>query len=198
MNPFAHRIRTWAQENKLASALIVGGGLGVLFLTGAPFWWGPARRGLLLACQWGLVSHGVPGWVLAAAAPVILMAYARGALRLWHFWRPLPVAPAAPTKSAQQAHAEPIVEVIEGVQWRGTLYGGKVHRLDAHCPKCFFKIDPKENQGFRNNKTAYICDGCRDFEVQIDGSSFRVEDRVTRLIEAAWLQRQESTKVSRG
>lgn len=188
---FNSRLRTWAQENKLFSAVIVGGGLGILFLTGAPFWWESAHRSVWASWQWGVNSHGVSGWVLVAAAPVVLGAYAKGALRLWRGLRPLPTPPAASTKVAQQDHAEKVVEVIEGVQWRCTLYSGKVDRLSAHCPKCFFKIDAKEHQGFRNNDVAYICDGCRDFKVQIPGSSFKIEERITRLIEASWLQRQE-------
>lgn len=193
MSTFTKRIRSWCHENKLMGALFVG----VLFLTGTPFWWEPARSGFRASWQWALTPHGVSGWVLLLVAPVVLGIYGRGALRLWRGWRPSPAPSPAPGKVTKQTQAEPVVEVLEGVQWRCNLFGGKVDRLSAHCPKCFYKIDPKDHQGFRNNETAYICDGCREFKVQIPGNPFTVEDRVTRLIEAAWLRRQEAGTISR-
>lgn len=84
------------------------------------------------------------------------------------------------------------------MQWRCTLYDGKVHQLESHCPKCLFKIEPKPGRIFNGEAATYRCDGCREFEVQIAGSSFRVEDRITRLIEASWLKRQETAKAGRG
>jgi len=194
VNHLIHRLGTWAKENKLASALLIGVVLGVLFLTGTPIWWEPAKN----AGQWALAHHSVAGWVLVLAAPVVLAGYAKAVRRLWGWWRPLPQAQPEPIKSRRQTQVDSVVETIEGVQWRCTLYDGKVHQLESHCPKCLFKIDAQANQGFRRNETAYICDGCRDFKVLIPGSSFKAEDRITRLIEAAWLQRQESEEAKRG
>lgn len=195
MTRLVHQIRSWAQENKVWSSLIVGAFLGTLFLTGAPVWWEPAKT----VWRWGTTPHGIPGWVLVLMAPGVLIGYAQGAVRLWHWWRPLPPPPAPSTKFARQAEVEPVVEEIEGVQWRCTLYDGEVYELTAHCPKCLIKIDPESNRSPRRGEaTTYRCDGCRDFESQIEGRGFKVQDRITRLIEARWLQRQESRKAGRG
>jgi len=187
-----HQIRSLAQENKVWSSLIVGATLGTLFLTGAPIWWEPAKT----VWRWGTTPHGIPGWVLILMAPMVLIGYAQGAARLWRWWRPLPLPPAPSTKFARQAEVDPVVETIEGVQWRGMLYDGKVDRLTAHCPKCLIKIDPELNR--RRSTTTYRCDGCGEFETQIEGRGFKVQDRIMRLIEAKWLQRQESREAGRG
>lgn len=156
-------------------------------------------KGLLVATGSGL-SAGVrvPAWLVAFLVIGAAAGGARWVHRLWRWWKPLAVTPVEAARSRRQTQIDPVVEEIDGVQWRCTLYDGKVDRLSAHCPRCLFKIDPKEHLGYRNSETAYICDGCRDFKAQIAGNSFRIEDRITRLIEAGWLQRQESAKAGRG
>jgi hypothetical protein len=171
-------------------------GLGVLLAV--VFGWSTVWR--VLAATWAGLTAGVrvPVWLVAVLLLGTAVSGARWVHRLWRWWMPLAVPPVEAARPRRQTQVDPVVEEIDGVQWRGTLYDGKVDRLSAHCPKCLFKIDPKDHHGYRNSETVYFCDGCRDYKVQIPGTSFKIEDRITRLIEAGWLQRQESTKAGRG
>ena len=156
-------------------------------------------KGILVATWVGLTAGvRVPVWLVAVLVIGAAAGGARWVHRLWRGWMPLAVTPVDAVRTRRQTQVDQVVEEIEGVQWRGTLYDGKMDRLSAHCPKCLFKIDPKDHHGYRNSETVYFCDGCRDFKVQIPGTSFKIETRITRLIEAGWLMRQESAKAGRG